>query len=251
MMLPISWRRAALAGALALAAPGCPGPKSGTDVGNGATVSVKLRAFEPPAARAQALALADGARIDALYMVVENLVLSPCDGGDDLGVDGPVVADLLTGRVVAGTSSFDVASGAYCGFKLTFAKLDPEHVPAGTPPGLADRSILVQGRRADGVPFVVASPLGVEVELAPTRSSFTISRGEDPLFLAFDVTPWMAALDLAGSTADPILVDDQHDTQRLEAFDAAVTLSAHLFRDENADGELSPGEAQPGNELAD
>jgi hypothetical protein len=70
--------------------------------------------------------------------------------------------------------------------------------------------------------------------------------------LAYDIGPWMTALDLdtlpGGATIE---IDDEQNQDRLSAFEAAVEDSARLLTDGNSNGELEPDEHEPGEELAD
>src|SRR5690349_5800319 len=82
------------------------GPQSGTDVGNGATVSINWHAYQAPNGKgAQSLGLADGTRLDAVWMGVQRMRLRPgadCSGGDnEIDVQGPLV-DLVVAAAAVG-----------------------------------------------------------------------------------------------------------------------------------------------------
>lgn len=245
--------RALLAAGAALLALRC-GPKAGTDVGNGASVSLDLRAYQaPPSAKPQSLTLADGVRIDELWMVVDQIRLRPgssCSGNDsDVDVEGPLVADLLEGGVLGGPAAFPVQAGPFCELRVGFHKLEGAP-PVGAPADLQGRSLLIRGARADGVPFLVQSELGDRFELKAKGGAFSLPEGRSPLFLAYELDAWMSALDLASIPGASVVVSKDENKDRLDAFELAVKQSARLFRDQNDDGALSPAESTPDEVLA-
>lgn len=234
----------------------CSGAKGGTDVGNGATVELDLSGYEaPPQGAAQALTLSSGTRVDAVWMAVDRIRLRPgtdCSTADtDLDVEGPLVADLVGGGLLGGPVAFQVEAGPFCRLRVGFHDIDPASVPAGAPAAMGGLSILVQGARGDGTPFTVASEVNDEFELLARNGSFSLPAGASPLFLAYDLGPWMAALDLDSLAGSPIVVDKSQNADRLAAFEDAVKASARLFRDQNRDGTLSALESGSGQELAD
>ena len=78
-------RTSFLVGGFVLSALVSCGPKGGTDVGNGATVKVDLRAYEEaPMTTGKSLKLASGVEIDAVWIGVRDLKLNgECDGASD------------------------------------------------------------------------------------------------------------------------------------------------------------------------
>jgi hypothetical protein len=239
----------------ALSIAGCSsnGPKGGTDVGNGATVSINLQAYEDADAGPRSLALADGGRIDELWMVVDRIRLRPgdtCSGGDTaIDIRGPLVADLVGDGLIGGPASFPIVPGPFCRFHLGFQKLDPQAVPTGAPADLANLSILVKGARSDGVLFSVEADFGEEFDVDAKSGSFALPAGPSPLLVAFDLASWMTALDLESLSGSPIVVSPDVNKDRLDALDTAVQTSEHLFHDENGDGKLSPDEETAANQL--
>lgn len=248
----------ACAGVFGLSTIAC-GPEAGTAVGNGRSVSFELQGYEPTSLTdTQSITLPSGTRIDTLFMVVERLRLRPgteCEDGDDESdddesdVDGPLVADLLEGGVLGGAPSFTTEQGAFCRFRLTFHKLDISEAPAGTPPELSDLSIRMTGARSDDTSFTVESDFGDTFELDAKDGSFSLPPGDHPLLLGYELSSWITALDLDGLSADPIVISDDENKDRLDNFEDAVKASARLFRDDNGDGKLSLSES--GNALTE
>lgn len=240
--------------ALAACAAACSDPQGGTDVGNGATVELDLSAYEqPPGPGSQSVDLSSGARVDAIWMAVDRVRLRPgaecLEDDTEVDLEGPLVADLAGAGLVGGPASFAVQAGPFCRLRVGFHKLEAA-VPAGAPAELAGLSILVLGTRSDGVAFQVRSEINEETELDATNGSFELPAGTSPLFLAHDVGPWIGALALDSLAGSPVVVDKESNADRLAAFEEAVKLSARLFRDQDADGDLSSGEHASGQELA-
>lgn len=235
---------------------GC-GPQGGTDVGNGATVTLQLEAYEEAAlTQSQSITTTAGVRVDAIWVAVDRLHFVPatdCDEAEtEIDVEGPFVADLVGNGVVGGPPEFPVSGDVFCELRVGFRELEAELVPPGAPPELVGRSIRVIGERADGTPFVVASKLDERIELeASDEGGFTLPVGRNPLFIAFEIGSWMDALALESLGPGPITVDDEQNSDRLSDFEDAVKDSIRLLRDGDEDGELDPDELEAGGELAD
>lgn len=243
-----------------LAIAGCsdPSPQGGTDVGNGATAALEVRAYQGTAEqqKAGAMVLVDGTRVDEAWMVVERIRLRPgavCSGGDDeVDVEDPLIAELLEGGVLGGPASFPIEPGPFCRLRVRFHDIDAAAMPAGSPADLGGLSILVKGAREDGTAFVVRSRVNDELELEAKDGSFQLGAGRNPLFLAYELGTWTAALDLGSlpGGAD-IEIGNDANAERLQAFEDAVKASARLFRDANDDGELSVDEHEADSALAE
>jgi hypothetical protein len=227
------------------------GPKGGTDVGNGATptVSFNLRAVEDGegSSLAHVVKLKNGVEIDAVWIAVEHFELragEDCGGevGDNVTYEGRAIANLLTAGVAGDRPVFDVAPGPYCRLRLKLHKVKSNDVPADAPAALAGNSILISGRRADGVPFTVASKQNVNFRLDASDGFFDIE-GDQPFILAFSLVSMIDSLDLDsfdGTT--PIVIDDASEPQVVNDFDRALREAVTLHRDNNADGALSAEE---------
>jgi hypothetical protein len=240
----------------ALLALGCSDPQGGTDVGNGATVSIDLRGYEEiPQSSTESFALGDGGRIDELWVAVDRLSLRPgtnCGTPDGkIYVASTLVADLIGSGVLGGAPSFVIEPGPFCRLQIGFHRLEVEDSPPGAPADLVGLSIIMKGSRADATPFTVASQMTEVLTLDGTGGSFELPSGESSLFLAYELGAWMLALDLGALPAGPIMVNDSENTDRLRAFEMAVRASASLFPDQDRDGNLSASERAPDKKLAD
>lgn len=242
-----------------LCASSC-GPKGGTDVGNGATVTFDLSGYEDATGQtgssSQALTLTSGIRVDEVWVAVERFQLEAgtgCEGPEagDVDVEGPVVRNLIAPGAGLGQDGLaEIEPGPYCRLRLELHEVSNKELPAGAPSDLAGAAILVRGARADGVAFTVRSRQGVEFRLDAKNGSFEIS-GKEDFFVGFELGALIAALDLDSLGPAAIVIDDQTNSERLDGFNDALQTSARLFRDENENGALDTSESSDEKELAE
>lgn len=231
------------------------GPRGGTDVGNGATVSFNLKGFErAPSASTKSLKLASGDTIDEVWIAVERLRLTPgttCEESNDpVQAEGPLVADLLAqGLVGIDPPEAMVKAGDYCRLQLDLHELQADERPSGAPADLVGAALLMRGTRADGVPFMVKTKTSVEFRLRAKDTAFHIEGGV-PFIIGFELSSMVASLDLGTLTGPSIVIDEATNTDRLDAFNEALKTSPRLFVDEDEDGDLSSGESDDSKELA-
>ena len=224
------------------------GPKGGTDVGNGATVSFNLRAIEDGegSSSAHVVKLKNGVEIDAVWIAVEHFELragEDCGGdvGDNVIYEGRAIANLLTAGVAGERPVFDVPPGPYCRLRMRLHKVAGNDVPADAPAELAGNSIVITGRRADGVAFSVASKQNVNFRLDANDMSFDIE-GDQPFILGFSLLAMIDSLALDSYPATTIVIDDSQ-PQVVNEFDRALREAVAMYRDTNADGALSVDES--------
>lgn len=232
------------------------GPKGGTDVGNGATVTFDLSGYEEPTgSSAQALTLTSGTRVDEVWVAVERFQLEggDCTGAEtgDVDVEGPIVRNLIApGAGIGQQGLAEVEPGPYCRLRLELHEVALEELPMGAPTELSGASILIRGVRADGVSFTVRSRQGVEFRLDAKNGSFEIS-GDEDFFVGFELGALLASLDLGSLGPGAIVIDEDTNTERLEPFNDTLKTAARLFRDENEDGALDESESSDEKELAE
>ena len=205
----------------------------------------------------QSLTLTDGTRIDRLLLAIDEARLRPgldCEEEDlEIDINQPLVADLVAGGFFEGPRVFPVMPGAFCEARIRFHAVDVANAAASTPAEMDGFSLLMDGTRADGTPFLVRTDVSEHADLEPIGGavSFDLPGMDNPLFIAFDVESWFSVLDLDGLTGATIEVSETQNADRLDPFEDAVKDSAKLFRDENGDGQLSASELAPGKELAE
>lgn len=231
---------------------------AGTEVGNpGEEADVTLQfAALTDEARPGALVLDDGTRIDEAWLVIAELELrsaSRCESGGDGGdgeLDelalGPFVVELVSGLELPRAPMLSPLTRSFCRLELDLAPPEDDTIlPAFAPAALARRSVLVRGRRADGVAFELSGNLDAQLHLeAASAEPFSLAAGREPLLIGFALSSWVAAAELdAIEGEDPIRID--HETnhpERFEAFEDAFRRSARLLRDANDDGTIDPDE---------
>jgi hypothetical protein len=180
---------------------------------------------------------------DSLWISVERVTLVPCDGA--LAPDpvlGPTVLDAIADGALL--TAFATPSSPYCAVDVVLAPA--LEIPSGAPPELAGRALVLLGR-AGATPFVAADGMGTTATLAaPTAIAFPAEG--DGLVIAFDLVPWVQAIDPATLSAGPdgiARVDDTHSADRLASWHAAIVPATTAHRDPNRNGHVEAGEETP------
>jgi hypothetical protein len=226
-----------------LLAAGCAGTETGnpgqkpttttaqvglTAFSSDATVVALPAAMEPPPGEIAIL---------EAWVSVHELELRACS---DASGNRYRIQDLV-GDVAAGSllSQLKVPVTDYCRVEVQIEK--PEDSAPENP--LGDDTLQITGLRADGTPFTVASRRGFELELRSRGTGFGIDATRSALLVAFDALRWFDGVDLDGAEVDDhsIRIDDQHNAALLAAFEANVSRSLGVYRDDG-DGELEDGE---------
>ncbi len=115
-------------------------------------------------------------------------------------------------------------------------------LPAGAPSSLNASTLVLSGRRADGIAFELQST-------EPLKVSLISVAGFDPqkhsIILSFDVSTWFQGLDLgtAALTSGQVSISHADNLGLLRAFEANMPLGAKITLDENNNGIVEPGES--------
>lgn len=228
---------------------------AGTDVGNPPSqvtdteVTVSLRGVDRGAP--SGLVLATGDEVTEAWVVIDKLRLrgaESCEGNaaaDD--VTGPIVAELVSGRELPSAPSFTRQDASFCRLQVSIRPLGAGEV-AGAPAELAGTTLLLRGRRADGVPFVLRSDLGQKLQLDARTAPFTGADGQLSLEVRFAIDAWLSAADLAGAELSDVdgvpTIEIDHDRNKdsLEAVEHVLDDSLSLWRDDDdGDDEVAKG----------
>ena len=228
--------------ALAFALAGC----FGTETGNPslALVSIDTHSSDPESVSVRE---ATGQLvIDEAWIGFGAIALVPeggCPGG------GGAIASGLLGagdHAAPGALSFDIEladSASFCGLVASFTP-PLGALPAGAPPELAGRALVLLGHLADGTPVRITSAFEGEVLVRDAGGgSFALEEDAPGLLVGLDVARWLSGVDLSGAAREPdgsIVLDDTRNTALRDALDARVPEGVELYRDEGADGVLDP-----------
>ncbi|MEQ1569206.1 MAG: hypothetical protein ABMA64_26455 [Myxococcota bacterium] len=216
---------------LALYACTTPPPIPATEIGNPERV-LGVATFDPVGDQLQ--------RIDSAWVSLGHtkFVLDPGSEVEELEWETPtVVADLLLGAVEI---EFRSPNAFYEEIRVR-----PQHgrdAPANAPADLKDGSFVVDGTRADGVPFHLVSRFEDDIDLFGT---FELGKGQVTLALGFDVSTWLDGvnLDAANVQGGSIFIDRDHNEPQMNAFDANIADSIRLTDDLDEDGQVGEADA--------
>jgi hypothetical protein len=214
----------------ALGAPAC----TGSETGNPSQAKLQLGLQSSDDSIASELETPSAIHVEQLWLSVESVALLGCDAN---ATETAINPRPLSGDLAQGVPAGVVPSGDYCGAHLRLVPGDLA-APAGLP--ALPATVVVQGTRADAVPFVVLSAAPQDVTLP--GAVFSVSEQEQ-LLLAFDVSGWLRAnvLDAATVANGTALLDGRQHPALTSTFDSQLTVSLH--RDENGNGAVDAGEA--------
>jgi hypothetical protein len=218
---------------------------AGTETGNPTFMGSLGYAAYTSDASVAALSRDDGAtRIEQAWMVLGDVRFVEGDActsaaGGELAARGIGIGDHATGH--GERSDLELPEGRYCGvsFPLIVAGND-----VGTAPmQLARHSIVIVGKRDDGVAFELRSTLAKDLFLEAPRGGFEMDDAGGSVLIGFDVATWLSAVEL--DRADPgsdgsVLIDAAHNPDLLDEFDRNVQRGVALYRDTDASGKVDP-----------
>lgn len=188
-------------------------------------------------------------RIEAIWITMQDLRFrkaSVCNrSAVPVAISGPITAELVRRRVT-GAAEAKLVVARYCAFELAFRKSRGK--VDGAPAELRAASIVILGKRRDGVRFVLRCRLDTAPRLrAHDLEGFAVS-GSSRFILAADVGRWMTGLDLSAAVVDgdggrqEIRIDDEANPELLAAFRRNLEAGLGLFGDADGDSVLDEGE---------
>lgn len=256
-MKPGRGTRAALRTTLfLLAATGC----EGTEVGNPveqlelaltARSSAENVTLEGPAEAADSGADAGSSAgtavlaVDTMWVSLGGVRFSlddDCSSDRDTRatVAGPVVAELTEAPTVL---SAELPDADYCGLRVSLERATDED-PL-TPDELVGYSVMLEGRRGDGVRFRIRSRDKTDLVLRSKGEPFRLEGNESPMFLAFDAAAWLEGVDVDSATVNDegaIAIVPSQNAELLRVFQTNLRRSLSLFKDADENGELDGDE---------
>lgn len=166
---------------------------------------------------------------------------SDCEhgAGTRVDIDGPIAVELVEEHKQL---DLHLTAAKYCRVRL---RMDKAKDIAGAPSELEDHSIVVNGTRADGVSFSLRSKRNYALDLRARDDAFEVADAASDMILAFDLSAWLAGVDLAAAlpnAAGVIAIDDGSERERLDVFEDNVKRAMELFRDRDGDAKLDDDE---------
>jgi hypothetical protein len=208
------------------------------------TLTFALYSSTPDAIDATATAKT---RIDALWIGLQDARLRPataCKGADaKVVVPGPFTVELVKRQATTTETKREV--GRYCMFEVQLRRTRGR--ATGAPSELKGASIVIEGRRNDGLPFTIRSRLDIALALrAGDLEGFAIPEGGARWIAGIDVARWLEDIDIGDATADSprgrVVIDEKSNPELLAKFNANVEHGFALFEDRNGDRNLDAEE---------
>jgi hypothetical protein len=185
------------------------------------------------------------AQIRHAVLSLARLQFLPCDAArDEHAVEGPFVIDLVGSDLPPPAFSVPDVEGGYCG-------IDAPLVPARARPELAGRSLLFDGVRADGTPFLLYADMQATLKLRtrPGVSWSANAEQQEPQFLwAFRPRRWLTKAEVDGADSEPfagaraVVIDVDRHPLLYAAVRARLAGRSALYPDLDHDGLLEPNE---------
>src|SRR5258706_13718699 len=161
-----------LSACCALAAPGC----TGSETGNPSQAKLQLSLQSSDDSIASELETPGAIHVEQLWLSVESIALLGCGAS---AKETAVNPSPLSGDLAQGVPGGAVPPGNYCGAHL---RLVPGDLAAPAALAALPATVVVQGTRADAVPFAVLSAAPLDVTLP--RAAVSVAEQEQ-LLLAF------------------------------------------------------------------
>jgi hypothetical protein len=191
-----------------------------------------------------------GFAVDAIWIAMQDVQVRPATSCKRSSpkpiIAGRVTAELVK-RQLTSSEIADLEVARYCAFELQLRSARGK--VAGAPSELRGASIVIVGRRADGVRFVLRSRLDNALVLrARELEGFAVSGPRTHWIVGVDVARWMANVDLALADATgegrqrEVRIDEKSNPDLLATFNANVEAGFALFDDRNADRTLDEAE---------
>jgi hypothetical protein len=220
-----------------------------------ASVELAFAAYSSRAAVSLGVAAGPGrVEIDEAYLSLRDMRLREAgrceEPGGSLVAAGPIVAELVSGRAAGIDEPFPVRAARYC--RLEYTPQRAEGASGAASADLRGHTVLIRGRRDDGVRLVIRSRKRDLVRLlARNPEGFSIVPGPQRLVLSVDLGRWLEGIDIAslvpGRGKDGIIrIDDRSHRELLRVFEGNLLAGISLCRGDHG----SSRECTSGRRLA-
>jgi hypothetical protein len=204
--------------------------------------------FSSYSSQPDAIGVGDGGqiRVSAAWVAMQDVQIRPASACKRASakpvVDGKLTTELVSRTTVEGLA---IEATRYCVFELQLRRSRGR--TAGAPSELRGASIVITGRRADGVPFLLRSRVESEIVLrARELEGISVTGPRTRWIVGIDLARWMAGVDLAlaDTTNDrrELRIDENSNSELLATFEANVAEAFALFEDLDGDRDLDPSE---------
>lgn len=195
-------------------------------------------------------------QIERAYLSVRDLRFRPANACDQAGratvIPGPILAELVGRQVTGLDGALSLPRTRYCRLEVKLLRADGSTGVAS----LEDHTVLLAGRRDDGVPFIIRSSRRDAMQLVARQpNGFVLPAGRARLFLAVDLGRSMEGIDLSSLVPGRgrkgiIRIDEGSHRNLLRRFESNLRANVMLCVDEDDDSIPSPRECSPERRLA-
>jgi hypothetical protein len=185
-------------------------------------------------------------------LVFAELRWLPCSSENEaVVVPGPMLVDLVTGRVEPPPPSVLVPEGGFCG-------IDAPLTPAQSPAALTGRSVFFSGERDDGTLFLLYANMVGTVRIRARTGVVWDTDTAPALLWAFRPLRWLDRSELDAEASAPLVqnrrviaIDVNRHELLYEAIRNNIGGRSSLYGDRNANGRLDPDERADHNWLGE
>jgi hypothetical protein len=215
---------------------------AGTETGNPSVGTLSYNAWTTDQTRVALRAESDAEiELEQVWLNLGEVAFLPCSGETSESLAKvPALGAADHAGFDAAQVPVELGSERVCELRVGL-QASVEELPSGAPAELAASPIVLIGRLRDGTPFRLVAPSVSSLNLLTLQSAGFASSTMPALLLAFDVARWLDGLDLnnAERLGDSILVNSEHNTERLAQFEANLAPGVTLFEDAAANGQVA------------
>ena len=219
-----------------------------TSASESASVELAFAAYSSRAAVSLGGAAGPGqVEVDEVSLSLRDVRLREASGCEEPGgalvAAGPIVAELVSGRTAGIDEPFAVRPDRYC--RLEYTPRRAEGASGAAAADLRGHTVLVGGRRDDGVRFVIRTRKRDVVRLlARNPDGFSIAPGRQRLVLSVDLGRWLEGIDLAALVPGRgkngvIRIDERSHRELLRVFEGNLLAGISLCRGDRGSSRCS------------
>lgn len=223
------------------------------------SVTIAVTSFSSDADRVAVESVDAGSlQVDGAWLSLDGVELREapaCERSKGVRLDGPVVLDLVSSKLLGAKGHVEVGDRRFCGVDLPLRRSHGQI--DGAPAELRRHSLLIRAHRGDGVRVVVRSRLRDVLWMAAiAREGFASEEESARWFLAVDLASWLGGLDLDTAavehegSVEVIRIDERSNQDLLADVERSIPAGIGLYLDADGSGTLEADERTGDRRLA-